>query len=177
MDKIEWSIKVPIFKNPLILKQLGFAIGIPFGVLILVLFLVTKELRYTLYALALILALFLFSYLLILLVYGGKYELGFRIDQEGVASFTEGTQKKKNKILNTLTIMMGVFSKQPTIAGAGFLADARQTVFLKWKRIKKVKYDERSRTILLYGGFGESIGVFCNQDNYEEGKAYLKSKV
>ncbi len=157
MDKIEWSIKVPIFKNPLILKQLGFAIGIPFGVLIL--------------------ALFLFSYLLILLVYGGKYELGFRIDQEGVASFTEGTQKKKNKILNTLTIMMGFFSKQPTVAGAGLLADARQTVFLKWKRIKKVKYDERSRTILLYGGVGESIGVFCNQDNYEEVKAYLKSKV
>lgn len=35
MDELTWELRVPIFKNSLILKQMGLAIGIPFGALIL----------------------------------------------------------------------------------------------------------------------------------------------
>ena len=35
--KFYWEIDVPIFKNNAILKDLGIALGIPFGLLILIL--------------------------------------------------------------------------------------------------------------------------------------------
>jgi hypothetical protein len=41
-EKIEWSIDVPIFKNLVILKQLGIAIGIPFGLLLIFFFVISK---------------------------------------------------------------------------------------------------------------------------------------
>ena len=34
---LQWDISVPIFRNKLILKQLGLALGLPFGILILIL--------------------------------------------------------------------------------------------------------------------------------------------
>lgn len=40
MDELRWELQVPIFKNNLILKQIGIAIGIPFGALILFLFII-----------------------------------------------------------------------------------------------------------------------------------------
>jgi len=40
-EKMEWTIKVSVFRNSVIVRQLGFAIGIPFGILIIV-FILTK---------------------------------------------------------------------------------------------------------------------------------------
>ena len=75
-ENIAWSIRVPIFRNPIIMKQLGFAIGIPFGLLILIL-IIAKAF----YAIALIAVLFLFTYLFILAVWGGNYDVGFELTQ------------------------------------------------------------------------------------------------
>jgi len=36
MEKIQWEIYIKIFKNSFILKGLFFAIGVPFGVLVIV---------------------------------------------------------------------------------------------------------------------------------------------
>ena len=36
MEKIQWQISVSIFKNTVVLKQLGIVIGIPFGLVALV---------------------------------------------------------------------------------------------------------------------------------------------
>ena len=42
MDELCWELKVPIFKNSLILKQMGIAFGIPFGGLILFLLIIVS---------------------------------------------------------------------------------------------------------------------------------------
>jgi hypothetical protein len=41
-QKLEWMISVPIFRNRVILKQLGLAIGIPCGAVIIFLIVSTK---------------------------------------------------------------------------------------------------------------------------------------
>ena len=101
-NKMEWSVKVPIFKNVIILRQLGVAIGIPFGILILVIIAITKEIRDTLYALGLILALFILTFLFIQIVYRGNYELSYLINADGIYSYTQGKQNKKNNIIITI---------------------------------------------------------------------------
>ena len=165
-EAIQWQIKVPIFKDPLILKQLGIAIGIPFGILVLVIGFVSGKSVYTLYALGLIAALLLLTWLFIMAVYGGKYDAEFILDTKGALCRTQTKQAKKNLVINALTVVLGLLSGKPAVAGAGVLAQSKQAVFLRWNSVKKVSYKPQSSTILLRGGWTENIALFCTPENY-----------
>lgn len=179
VEKIEWSIDVPIFKNAIILKQLGIAIGIPFGLLLIFFFIISKpeDRIYTLYAFGVILILFFLTYLFILLIYKGKYSVSFSMDGKGIQSFTQADMAKKNKIVNSLTLGLGLLAGKPSVAGAGVLANSKQSIGLKWNKIKKVKYNPRQSTILLRGNPVENIGVFCTPENYELIEAFIKNRL
>jgi len=147
-DKIEWTIGVSILGNSIILKQLGIAIGIPFGLLILWLLYVKAY-----YALILIAILFLLTFLFIIIVWGGKYEAGFKLDETGIRYFTVKKQAKKNRIINALTFFFGLLSGKPAVAGAAMLAQSRQDVLLNWRSIKRAKYIPDKDTVMIKGGF------------------------
>lgn len=176
-SSVQWEIEVPIFHDPVILRQLGIAIGIPFGMLIIILIIATGGDTGSLYALGLIGALFLLTFIFIKLVYRGKYAAGFIIDQKGILNYTQEKQAKKNRIINSLTVVLGLMTGKVTAAGAGFLAQSRQSVFVRWNRVRKVKCYPKSRTILIKGGFAETIAVFCTKENYDEIDAMIKSKI
>ena len=174
MEKIQWQISVPIFRNTVILKQLGIAIGIPFGLVALVIGLASGKSVYALYGLGLIAALLFFTWLFIMAVYRGKYEAEFVLDDKGVLCRTQAKQAKKNRVVNALTVVLGLLSGKPAAAGAGMLAQSRQEVFLRWNHITKVKYKPKSRTILLRGGWTENIALFCADENYEQVEAFVR---
>lgn len=167
-EKMEWQISVPIFKNPVILKQLGIAIGIPFGIVALIIGFASGKSMYAIYGLGLIAALLFFTWLFIMLVYKGKYEVEFVIDDKGVICRSQVKQAKKNRIINAVTVLLGLLSGKPTAAGAGILAQSRQEVFLRWDRITKVKYKPKSRVILLRAGWTEQMALFCSEENYQQ---------
>lgn len=72
-NTLEWKNRVSIFRNSLILKQLGIAIGIPFGILIIILFVLRGDLRYKIYGIGLIAALFVCTWLFVIIVYRRPY--------------------------------------------------------------------------------------------------------
>ncbi|MEL7658882.1 MAG: hypothetical protein AAGU75_23570, partial [Bacillota bacterium] len=80
---------------------------------------------------------------------------------------------KRGKIINGLAVALGLFSGNPTVAGAGMIAQSRQVVRLRWKSVQKVKYDPQRHTILVRGGYMEKIAVFCTPENYEEVEAMI----
>jgi hypothetical protein len=166
MEKIQWQISVSIFKNTVVLKQLGIVIGIPFGLVALVIGLASGKSVYALYGLGLIAALLFFTWLFIMAVYRGKYEAEFVLDDKGVLCRTQAKQAKKNRIVNAITVVLGLLSGKPAVAGAGSLAQSRQETFLKWNRVTKVKYKPKRHTILLLGGWTEQVALFCTEDNY-----------
>lgn len=170
-EAIRWEIRVPIFKNALIVRQLGIAIGIPFGLVALVICLTSGESIYMLYALGFIAALLVLAWLFIMAAYRGKYEVEFVLDRKGALCRTQTGQARKNRFINALTVALGLLFGKPSAAGAGFLAQARQDVFLGWKRVTKVKYMPQSRAILLRGGWTEHIALFCAEDNYAQVEA------
>lgn len=175
-EEVRWQISVPIFGNTIILKQLGLAVGIPFGVVAFIIVLISGRSRDTLYALGVIVALLILTGLFIVAVYRGKYELEFRLEYKGVLCRTQGSQKKKNWIVNVLTVVLSLFSGKPAAAGAGMLAQSRQEVYLRWSRITKVKYKPRSRTILLRGGWTEQIALLCTDENYLLAERFVRDK-
>lgn len=171
-----WQITVPIFRNSIILKQLGLALGIPFGLLAMILLLTSGKSIYTLYALGLIAALLFLTWLFMMVFYRGNYEAEFFLDEKGVLCRTQAGQQKKNRLVNFMALVMGLFSGKPTVAGAGLLAQSRQEVFLGWKQIRKVTYKPGSLSILMRGGWTESIAIFCTKENYPAVEQYVKSK-
>jgi len=172
-EAVRWEISVPIFKNTVILKQLGLAIGIPFGLVALVIVLVSGISRDTLYALGLIAALLVLTWLFIMAVYRGKYEAEFVLDGKGVLYRTQAKRARKNRVINTLTVILGLLTGKSAAAGAGMLAESRQETFLRWNCITSVKYKSKSHTILLRGGWTKNIALFCTEENYEAVEAFV----
>lgn len=173
---MEWKISVPIFKNTMILKQLGIAVGIPFGLVVIIIGASSGRSVDTLYGIGLIGLLLFFSWILVMAVYGGKYEVEFILNDEGVLCRTQAKQAEKNRIVNALTIALGLLTGKPAAAGAGLLARERQSVYLRWNRITKVSYQPEHRTILLRGDFTENIGLFCTKENYAIAEAFTRQK-
>ena len=155
---------------------MGLAVGIPFGILIIILLIISWNDPYAFYGLGLIIAVLFLSWLFLRVVYRGKYDAEFILDGEGVLYQTELRQSKKNRIVNSLAVVLGLLSGKPTGAGAGILAGSREKVFLRWDRLTRVKYKPNSYTILLRAGMAENIGVFCTRDNYHPVEQFVREK-
>jgi hypothetical protein len=178
IQKVEWVASVPIFRNKIILKQLGLAIGIPFGLVVLFMFFSSSEDQriYAFYGSGLIIATLLLTYIFVQLLYGGKYEVGFIVDEKGIISYTQNKQARQNKAVNSITAILGLLTRKPAVAGAAVLAQSRQRVMIKWKSLRKVKYHPKVHTIMVKGGFAENIALFCTKENYIEVEKIIKSK-
>jgi len=178
--KIKWETYVPLYTNPVILKGLMLAIGMPFGILILFLLFISKgdilgsDVKYAFFMIGL---LFFFTFLLTMALYGGKYAPGFILDDKAVINYTQDKQRKRNNLINGLLVFFGLFGGNVTAAGIGYIAESRQVMKIKWKNVRDVKYDQKHNTILLKGGFAEKMAVFCTEENYSEVEAFIKMKL
>lgn len=179
MEKIQWEKQVPIFRNRFIVTDLLLAIGLPFGILITILLLLSggdilgSDVKYGLFLIGL---LFLFTFLVVRFIYGGQYAPGFIIDKKGITNYTQRSQRKKNRFINGLLIFLGSLSRNPGAIGMGLLAESKQVLFIKWKHIRKVRYYPMHHTILVKGGFTEKIVIFCTSENYENVKKMIREK-
>jgi len=180
MKKIQWEIYVKIFKNPFIIKGLMIAIGIPFGILITVIIILAEgnimgtDAKYALFLIGL---LFLLTYIIIMIIYGGKYAPGFIIDDTGIVNYTQDKEKNKNKIINTILIIFGLFRGGFSAAGSGMMAQSKQVVKIKWKEIRKVKYYPKHNTIIVKDGLTNKLAIFCTKDNYSDVEEAIKEKI
>jgi hypothetical protein len=73
--------------------------------------------------------------------------------------------------------LMGALTANPTAVAAGLSAGAGTKQRFLWKRIRKVRYMDRSRTVLLYAGFGETSAVFCTEENYLAVREFIQDLV
>jgi hypothetical protein len=165
---LQWATSVPIFRHPVIVRQLCLAIGLPFGILVGVLCLVADDLQSLTYPLVLIGSLFFLTWLFIMVVWRGRYEVECILNGSGVRCRTQKSQARTNRIINGLTVFLGLLSGKPTVAGAGMLAQSRQDQTIRWKNIRKVRRYPKIHTILVHGGFAEHLALFCTPDNYQD---------
>ena len=171
LGEFNWSIRIPILKNRVIRNQLSLAIGIPFGILCIVLLVVQA---YS--GLAMVGGALALGVLLVLFIFRGTYDVEFILDDKGITCETQTRQKKRVRRMATATTVMGVFAGNPTTIAAGMMAGSRTKEKYLWKQIRKVKYLDRQLTIMLHAGFGESIAVFCTQENYKQVAEFIRQK-
>jgi len=159
---------------------MAIAIGIPFGLVIGVLLIASRgegAREYSFYGLALIAAAFGLAYLVIMIAYGGKYQVGFVLDHMGIQCYTCGKQAKRNRVINGLTVALGILTRRPTAAGAGILAASQQSTSLKWRNMRKTKFHRAQYTITVHGHFAQQIAIFCTPDNYATVETFIRSRL
>jgi hypothetical protein len=177
-NKLQWEINVPLFRNPFILRGLGMAIGIPFGMMIIIIIVLSKgnimgtDAKYALGFIALILIL---SLIATQLVYGGIYAAGFLMDKKGITSYTQEKQAKRNRAVNRLTVILGLARGNLAAVGTGVLAHSRRIMQINWREIRHVYYYPKQSTIIVKGGFAEKMTLFCTPDNYEEVVTFIEN--
>lgn len=177
--QMEWDIKVPIFKNKLILRQLGLAFGIPFGTILLVFsgFAVFMQDQNAWYAFALVLVLLSLTFVFVMVFFKGSYDVHFEITDEGIDSYTNEEQANKARMINRLAFLGGLLKGMSGVAGAAMLADRRQKVSIYWDLVSTVKYYPQHYTILIKENAINSMGIFCTPENYEAVEKMIKERV
>lgn len=163
---LQWQIAVPIFRNTVILQQLGLALGLPFGLLVVVLLLVGRGQKEMWYALGLIALLLIGTVLMVLLLYRGRYEVQFTLDAKGALGCSTPRWAKRSRAVNTATVVLGALAGKPAAMGAGVLAQQGQQVFLQWSHIETVTMRPKSSTILLRSGWIQPLALFCTAPDY-----------
>lgn len=176
IEKIEWSSNVPIFKSSIIIKQLVIAIGIPFSIVIVLIAANSGLSQNTMYAVGMIVVTLFLTFLFIKAVYGGNYHAKFIVDNEGVKCSTQDKYRKRNRIINALTVLVGLLVIKPAVAGAGLIAESKSVVFIPWKNVKSVKYNDAKQIILINGKLTQSIALFCNKENYPMVKKAVRGR-
>jgi len=185
IDTISWDQDVTIY-NKVVLKQLGLAFGIPFGLIFI--FLVIQYIsdmskgrivsfdgwQYALLLIGLWIAL---TALFLFVVYRNRFRMHYEINDDGIFMGFAATSAKKNKLVNIATMIAGGMAGKPSVAGAGLLAQSRQSVFLRWSQCKKYKLHPKKNRITIYNKFIEFMILECTPENYPLVREVISKKL
>lgn len=165
---MEWTIQISLWRDRVIRTQLGLGIGIPFGILCLVLVFVGAW-----QGLVLVGLLFVLTFLLVSFIYRGGLALHYVIDDKGILCENRADQAKRVRRMAGLTFVLGLLTRNPTAAGAGLLGGTRTREFLSWKGIRKVRVVESNHCLLVRAGPMSLISVHCPPELF----AQVRSRV
>jgi len=177
MNQFSWDIKVPILKNKIAIRQVSLVIGLPFTLIMLFLFygyFKNDEIG-GLYGGLLILLLLFLTFILVMIMYAGGYDVAYSIDDDGVKMVQNATQAKRLKRMSSLGLILGLLSKQYGAAGASLLGSAKTQMYTKWDNVKSYTFYDDDFSIYLKAGMDTNL-IFCLSDNYQQIKDLIIEK-
>jgi len=177
MNQFSWNIKVPILKNKIVIRQVTLVIGLPFILLMLFLFygyFKNDEIG-GLYGGLLILLLLVLTFILVMIMYAGGYDVSYVVDDDGVKMEQGASQAKRLKRMSSLGLVLGLLSKQYSVAGAALLGSAKTQMNTKWTSVKDYVFYDDDHSIYLKAGMDTNL-IFCHVDNYQQIKAFVLNK-
>jgi hypothetical protein len=173
--QLSWEASIHLYRDKTILKQLGIAISIPFGVLFAFLFWVASRSTspsrfYGIYMIALVFGL---TFLLLAVVHQNKMHVRYVLTQKYITLMMTQRQSKKNQRVNRATMLAGLVTLNPTAMGAGLLAAGHQQQTMKLIDIKKIDIDDFHHRLVIKDSYYEFI-VQCSAQNYQDVKIFLQ---
>ena len=157
--KYRWMYEVPMLKNPSILFDVYWVLGISFGLVWLFNVLLigcegdlSLESLWDFSSVFLILMLVFavigyVAYVIVAWTYGWKYVVLFTLDEKEVVHQQMPHQMKKAKVLGALTALMGAAAGKPSVVGSGILASSRSTSTSVLANVKRIKARRRLNLI------------------------------
>ena len=157
--KYRWVYEVPMLKNPSILFDVYWVLGISFGLVWLFnVLLIGCEDGYSLESLwgftsGFLILMLVFAvigyvaYVIVAWTYGWKYVVLFTLDEKEVVHQQMPHQMKKAKVLGALTALLGAAAGKPGVVGSGILASSRSTSTSVLTNVKRIKARRRQNLI------------------------------
>ena len=157
--KYRWVYEVPMLKNPSILFDVYWVLGISFGLVwlfnVLLIgcedgFSLESQWAFTSGMLRLMLVFAVIGYVAYVIVawtYGWKYVVLFTLDEKEVVHQQVPHQMKKAKVLGALTALVGAAAGKPGVVGSGILASSRSTSTSVLANVKRIKARRRQNLI------------------------------
>ena len=137
--KYRWVYEVPMLKNPSILFDVYWVLGISFGLVwLLNVIFISCEDGFSLESLwgfssGLLILMLVFAvigyvaYVIVAWTYGWKYVVLFTLDEKEVVHQQMPRQVKKAQVLGALTAMVGGLAGKPGIVGTGLLTASKSS--------------------------------------------------
>ena len=157
--KYRWVYEVPMLKNPSILFDVYWVLGISFGLVwLLNVIFISCEDGFSLESLwgftsGLLILMLVFAvigyvaYVIVAWTYGWKYVVLFTLDEKEVVHQQMPRQMKKAKVLGALTALVGAAAGKPGVMGSGILAASRSTSTSVLANVKSIKARRRLNLI------------------------------
>ena len=157
--KYRWVYEVPMLKNPSILFDVYWVLGISFGLVWLFnVLLIGCEDGFSLESLwgftsGFLILMLVFAvigyvaYVIVAWTYGWKYVVLFTLDEKEVVHQQMPHQMKKAKVLGALTALAGAAAGKPGVVGSGILASSRSTSTSVLANVKSIKARRRLNLI------------------------------
>ena len=154
-----WVYEVPMLKNPSILFDVYWVLGISFGLVWLFnVLLIGCEDGFSLESLwgftsGFLILMLVFvvigyvAYVIVAWTYGWKYVVLFTLDEKEVVHQQMPHQMKKAKVLGALTALLGAAAGKPGVVGSGILASSRSTSTSVLANVKRIKARRRQNLI------------------------------
>lgn len=159
-DALQFEVAIPLVTNPWIWVDMGKALGVAYGLLVALMFWILRDEPWeevwpawrvvTLCVLGVLALLLLTS----LVAFRNRIVARFTLDHRGVLYESGRTTAR-------VASLVGLLSLNPLVAGAGLLAEAQSSMFLRWTDVRKVTAFPRGRVITLSNGWRPVLRVYC----------------
>lgn len=178
-EPIEWRTRVSFFRNNPVTRQIAAIIGIPFGLLLLWMGKLgfadgVQEARYAFYFVGFFLAI---GALFVIAVFGGGYDVEYRLDESGVYAANQERQRRRLSALFRLGLFLSMFARSFTAAGSSLLARGSLRRSLRWSSLRSARFNPKERLIVVKANAADKIYLFCTPENYEAVRAVVERRL
>jgi hypothetical protein len=167
-DAILWSRKVPLISNPVLIKDLFFALLIAAVVFGSILWIITGEpgIFFLFFAVFFgLFVLFLIVALVLQLITKGGLKTEFYVGSDGAAHRAgRGTQA-----IDRAAIAGSIIAGSAVAAGAGLIAFSQEANSLRWEDVRHIGVHHGTRLIVLRSRYLiNPVALYCTEENFEK---------
>ncbi len=162
---MEWTTRVSLFRNRVVLTQGLIVFGIPILLLGLLMVIITPDFQnrwlVALQTMGIVAGVFAVLLLIVVGVFAlAGYYQRFRLDETGVQSELSGRTAVMMKVVRIGLLLSG----RPSAMGAGVLMRTGDAI--RWRDVRKVTVDKALRQLTLDREGGAPFILACTDDNF-----------
>ena len=183
--KYRWIYKMSTLKNPTMMIRMGKILGVTLLVVYIVAQLASltgegeNSFRYTVEmltpAILIILAVYVVSYLLWVLLCGGTYVCAFEMDDGGILHAQGQNKTEKQKLIEQMAVLMGLVSPVAGILGSGMMAAVNSSWKSSFFAVTSLKAKRRYNAIYLNEPGCKNI-IYVDDRDFDFVWSYIKAR-
>ena len=183
--KYRWIYRMSTLKNPTMMVRMGKILGVTLLVVYIIAqlasligegekpFLQTVEMLTP--AILIILAVYIVSYLLWVLLCGGIYVCAFEMDDAGILHAQGQNKTEKQKLIEQMTVLLGAASPVIGILGGGLMASVNSSWKSSFFAVTSLKARRRYNAIYLNEPGCKNI-IYVDDRDFDFVWSYIKAR-